>query len=390
MRRVVVTGIGAVTPLGNSFKESWRAALEKKSGTGPLSRFDPKGSPYKSAGQLKGFRPDDFISKKDVIRFDPFVQYAAAAARMAITDAELKGWEFGNSAVIIGSSRGGIGSLETAVKDRATAYLMAGSTVSMAASYVATLTGVKGHVLGISNACASGANAIGEALRLIRCGYAEMALAGGAEAPITPLAYAGYGAAGALSEGGVMRPFDLDRDGFVLAEGAAVLVLEEYAVALKRRARIYGEVLGYGNTADAQHMTVPDSDSQARAMRAALNYAGIRAKDVGYVNAHATATVKGDTSEAESIGEVFGMEVPVSATKSMTGHMLGASGAFEAAVTLMSVHEGVIPPTANLDKRDCALNHVTEKREAEMKYAVSNSFGFGGVNAVLVLGPPPP
>jgi 3-oxoacyl-[acyl-carrier-protein] synthase II len=167
-------------------------------------------------------------------------------------------------------------------------------------------------------------------------------------------------------------------------------VLEEYASALKRRAGIYGEVLGYGNTTDARHMTVPDSDSQARAMRAALNFAGIRAKDVGYVNAHATATPKGDTTEAESIGEVFGMEAPVSATKSMTGHMLGASGAFEAAVTLMSVQEGVITPTANLEKFDCALNHVTEKQEAELKYAVSNSFGFGGVNAVLVLGPPPP
>jgi len=390
MRRVVITGIGAVTPLGNTFETSWDALLKKKVGTGPNVRFDPKDSPYRNAGQLKRFNPEVFISKKDVLRLDPFVQYAAAAARMAVQDAELKSWDFNNSAVIIGSSRGGISSMEAAMTDRATAYLMAGSTVSMAASYVSKLIGVKGHVLGISNACASGANAIGEALRLIRCGYAEMALVGGAEAPITPLAFAGYGAAGALSEKGVMRPFDLDRDGFVLAEGATVLVLEEYAAALKRTAKMYGEVLGYGNTSDAQHMTEPDSDSQARAMRAALNYAGVRAKDVGYVNAHATATAKGDTAEAESIAEVFGMQVPVSASKSMTGHMLGASGAFEAAVTLRSIREGVIPPTANLENFDCALNHVTEAQKAEIRYAVSNSFGFGGVNAVLVLGPPPP
>jgi 3-oxoacyl-[acyl-carrier-protein] synthase II len=386
MRRVVVTGIGAVTPIGNNFKVAWRALLDKESGIGPITRFDPTGMLYRRAGELKGFKAEDYISSKDAMRLDPFVHYAAAAARMAVDDASLKSWELEKGAVVIGSSRGGIGSLEAAVQERATAYLMAGSTVSMAASQVSALIGMKGHVLGISNACSSGANAVGEAMRLIRCGYAEMALAGGAEAPLSPISFAGYGAAGALSESGVRRPFDRDRDGFVLAEGAAVLVLEEYAAALKRGVKIYGEVLGYGNTSDAGHMTVPDPARQAGAMKAALNYAGLRAGDVGYVNAHATSTPKGDASEAKSIQSVFDIGVPVSATKSMTGHMLGASGAVEAAMTVMSLASGILPPTANLENSDCQLNLVTEKREADVEYVVSNSFGFGGVNAVLVFG----
>ncbi len=378
--------MGAVTPIGNSFKEAWRALLGKEIGIGPITRFDPKGMPCKRAGELKEFKPEDYISSKDAMRLDPFVHYAAAAARMAVMDASLKSWELERGAVVIGSSRGGIGSLEAAIQERATAYLMAGSTVSMAASHVSALLGVKGHVLGISNACSSGANALGEAMRLIRCGYAEMALAGGAEAPLSPISFAGYGAAGALSQSGVMRPFDRDRDGFVLSEGATVLVLEDYMSALKRGAKIYAEVLGYGNTSDAAHMTVPDPASQAGAMEAALNYAGLRAGDVGYVNAHATSTPKGDSTEAKSIQRVFDAGVPVSATKSVTGHMLGASGAFEAAVTVMSLESGILPPTANLEGSDCQLNIVTEKREADVRYAVSNSFGFGGVNAVLVFG----
>jgi 3-oxoacyl-[acyl-carrier-protein] synthase II len=386
MRRVVVTGMGAVTPLGNSFKEAWRALLDKEIGIGPITRFDPKGMPFKRAGELKGFKAENYISSKDAMRLDPFVHYAVAAARMAVEDAYLKSWELEKGAVVIGSSRGGIGSLEAAVRERATAYLMAGSTVSMAASNVSALVGVKGHVLGISNACSSGANAVGEAMRLIRSGYAEIALAGGAEAPLSPISFAGYGAAGALSQSGVMRPFDRGRDGFVLSEGAAVLVLEDYVSALKRGVKIYGEVLGYGNTSDAGHMTVPEPAGQSGAMKAALNYAGARAGDVGYVNAHATSTPKGDSTEARSIQSVFDVSVPVSATKSMTGHMLGASGAFEAAVTVMSIASGILPPTANLENSDCPLDIVTEKREADVRYAVSNSFGFGGVNAVLVFG----
>lgn len=386
MRTVVVTGMGAVTPLGNSFGESWEALLKCGSGVGPITRFDAPDMPWKRAGELKGFNAEDFIPPKDILRLDPFVHYAAAAARMAVEDAALPSGALERSAVVLGSSRGGITSLEKAVSSRATAYLMAGSTVSMAASYVSQLLGARGHVLGISNACSSGANAIGEAMRLIKEGRADIAVAGGSEAPLTPVAFAGYGAAGALSKGGEMRPFDKRRDGFVLSEGAAVLVLEDYASALKRGARAYGKVLGYGNTSDAFHMTMPDARSQAKAMREALADAGISEEEADYINAHATATPIGDTAEAESVGGVFGPEVPVSATKSMTGHMLGASGAFEAAVALRTIFEGVMHPTANLAEPGFELEHVTRTREGDIRYAVSNSFGFGGVNAILVFG----
>jgi 3-oxoacyl-[acyl-carrier-protein] synthase II len=386
MRRAVVTGIGAVTPLGNSFAESWKALLEGRPGIGAITRFDPSGMPCKKAGELRGFRAEDYIGAKDVLRLDPFVHYAAAAASMAAEDSGLGGRTLEAAAVLMGSSRGGIGSLAAAVGARATAFLMAGTTVSMAASCVSRLLGARGPVLGISNACASGANAVGEAMRLIRGGHADVVIAGGAEAPLAPVCFGGYGAAGVLSEEGVMRPFDRRQDGFVLSEGAAVLVLEERAAALERGARIYGEVLGYGNTSDAFHITVPDAESQARAMRAALLDAGLDKEAIGYVNAHATATPIGDRTEAESIARVFGSSVAVSATKSMTGHMLGASGAFEAAVALMCIYSGTIPPTANLEEPDCELGHVRAARRESLEAALSNSFGFGGVNAVLVLG----
>jgi 3-oxoacyl-[acyl-carrier-protein] synthase II len=386
MKRVAVTGIGALSPVGNSFKESWEALLKGSTGIGPITRFNASGMSSKATGELKGFNPGDYIPLKDIKRLDPFVHYAAAAARMAVDDSELKGEEINEAAVLIGSSRGGIGSLESAVKERATAYLMAGSTVSMAASYVSKVLGAKGHVLGISNACSSGANAVGEAMRLIRHGYADVALAGGTEAPLTPLSLKGYGASGALSKKGIMRPFDRQRDGFVLAEGAAVLVLEDFNRAMGRGAKIYGEALGYGNTSDAFHMTVPDAESQARSIKAALEDAGINKEDVGYINAHATSTPIGDRTEADAITGVFGAGVPVSATKSLTGHMLGASSAFEAAVALMSLSEHFLHQTINLEEPDFSLEHITEGRAAKINVAVSNAFGFGGVNAVLVFG----
>lgn len=386
MRRVVVTGIGAATPLGNTFRESWTGLLEGRTGVGPFGGFDVSDVKWKGAGKLKGFKAEDYIPAKDATRFDRFVHCAYAASKMAVKDSGLDHRSLERAAVVIGSSRGGIGSIEAAVRRRATAYLMAGSTVSMAASYVSQALGAKGHVLGISNACSSGANAVGEAMRLIREGRADVAIAGGAEAPLTRISFEGYGTAGALSRKGEMMPFDRRRDGFVLAEGAAVIVLEDFVAARKRSARIYGEALGYGNTSDAFHMTVPDYESQARAMRAALADAGMDERDIGYISAHATATPIGDRTEAESIRKVFGDQVPVSAAKSMTGHMLGASGAFEAAVVLMSLFEGALHPTANLKEPDCALEHVTEARKEDIRFAVSNSFGFGGVNAVLVFG----
>ena len=258
----------------------------------------------------------------------------------------------------------------------------------MAASHIAQKIGIKGPCLGISNACASGTNAIGEAFRMIRYGQAGLILAGGTDAPLCGFCIQGYGSSGALSRN-FSRPFDRERDGFVLAEGACVLVLEEYSAALKRNARIYGEIIGYSNTTDAFHITKPDMEGEARAMLTALEDAGIEPAMVDYINAHGTSTLIGDKTEAAAIKKVFKdrCDVPVSSIKSMTGHMLAASGAFETACTVMSIQEGVIPPTINISGKDpeCDINVITEKTEITMDIAISNSFGFGGVNAVLVL-----
>jgi 3-oxoacyl-[acyl-carrier-protein] synthase II len=364
MKRVVVTGIGTVSPLGNSLEESWRALKAGSSGTGPATRFDISDLPWKAAGELKGFSPD--IPEKDLKRLDAFIHYAHAAARMAVRDAGVGNEDLESAGVVIGSSRGGVSALEGGLRARPTAYLMSGTTVS--------------------TACSSGANAIGEAFRLIKHGYCKVVLAGGAEAPICKLCVKGYGVSGALSKSGVSRPFDRRRDGFLIAEGAAVLVLEELASALRRGARPYGEVVGYGNTSDAFHQTMPERYGQARAIRAALEEAKVGAGDVGFISAHATSTTIGDMTEADAIRLVFGdYKVPVTAAKSMTGHMLGASGAFEAAMALMSIVEGVIPPTINLEDPEGGLNYMGEAMKADIRVAVSNSFGFGGVNAVLVL-----
>lgn len=381
-KRVVVTGIGAVTPLGNTFMESWEGVKAGRRGIGPIRRFDASGLKWQAAGELRGFSPERHLPPKDIRRLDPFVQYAAAAALMVAEDSGLE--DMSTSGVVIGSSRGGIGTLEGSGA-RASAYLMPSTTVGMASSYVALRLGIKGHTLGISNACSSGANAIGEAFRLVRHGLLRTVLAGGAEAPICELCIKGYGASGVVSKTGVSRPFDRRRDGFVLSEGACVLVLEELESALKRGARIYGEIAGYGNTSDALHQTVPDREGQARAMRAALSEAAASPSDIGYINAHAASTPLGDRTEAGAIALVFGNNgTPVGSLKSMTGHMLAASGAFEAAVTLMSVREGIIPPNINLEEPEGDLNYIRRAEKADLRKALSNSFGFGGVNAVLV------
>jgi 3-oxoacyl-[acyl-carrier-protein] synthase II len=385
VKRVVVTGIGAVTPLGNSFIDSWDAAKKSISGIRPVTRFDVSDIPWKVAGELKGFSPEEYIPRKDLRRLDLFVHYAFAAAWMAFKDAALDKKHLNSAGVIIGSSRGGISTIEETLRKRPTAYAMSATTISMAASYIAKRLGIKGHCLGISNACSSGASAIGEAFRLIKHGQAEVVLAGGTEAPVCRLCIEGYGASGALSKKGISMPFDKKRDGFVLSEGASVLVLEDYESAIKRGARLYGEILGYGNTSDAFHQTVPDKKGQAKAIKAALEEAGIKPDDVDFINAHATSTPIGDITEAEAIELVFGKTtIPVSSVKSMTGHMLGASGAFEAGMTLMTINEGIIPPTVNLKEPEGGLNYVRQTRKARVRVAVSNSFGFGGVNSVLV------
>ncbi len=409
MRRVVITGIGAVTPLGNSFGESWEAAKAGKSGIGPITRFDASHLPWKVAGELKGFDTSLYLGQKELRRVDLFVQYAVAAALMAAKDAALivQGPSseklhpsLSSGGVIIGSSRGGISTLESSLtrnlsdKTRFSAYLMPSTTISMASSYIAQKLGAGGHCLGISNACASGANAIGEAFRLIKSGFAGPVIAGGSEAPLCRLCIEGYGAAGALSriaDRSASRPFDETRDGFVLSEGACVVVLEEQHSALARGAHIHGEVLGYGNTSDAFHQTRPNKEGVLRAMKGAIKEARLFPEDIGYISAHGTSTPRGDKIESEAIIALLGKrcpEVMVSATKSMTGHMLAASGALEAAFAVTSLKEETVPPTINLARKDagCGLNVVTRKKKTAARFAISNSFGFGGVNAVLVLG----
>lgn len=416
MRKVVVTGIGALSPTGNTFKQSWGALKAGTSGILPLTRFDASGLRWKTAGELKGFTPGEYLSVKEINRLDAFVQYAAAAAIMAAEDAGLteKGvfsiphYALNSAGVIIGSSRGGICTLEKALMKRADAaggqtkklrlspYIMPATTISMAASYTAQKLGMGGYCLGISNACASGTNAIGEAFRLIRSGYLDFALTGGTEAPICRLCVEGYGISGVLSETipahgqNAPMPFDRKRNGFVLSEGACMLVLEERENAVMRGAAIYGEITGYGNTTDAFHITRPDPAGEAKAMLLAISEAGLTPDDIDYINTHGTATRMGDFSEAEAIKTVFGKrasEVPATAVKSQTGHLLAASGALEAAFTLMSLKENFIPPTINISEKDpaCAINIVTEKMTRNINAAISNSFGFGGVNAVLAL-----
>lgn len=403
-RRVVITGIGAVTPLGNTFGESWEAALAGRSGLGPVTGFDAEGLAWRLAGELRGFDPRSFLSEKEAMHFDPFVQYAVAAAVMAVEDAGVaEGGSPGSGGVIIGSSRGGISTLERAVAQsagngrerarRLSPFLMPSTTISAAPSFCAQKIGLRGHCLGISNACASGSNAIGEAFRLIRAGYEGPVLAGGTEAPVCRLCLEGYGSSGALSKGiepSSSRPFDRHRDGFVLSEGACILVLEELGPALRRGARIYAEIAGYANTVDAFHLTKPDSGGEARALSAALSDAGISAAAVDYINTHGTSTVLGDAAEARALQQVFSSritDVPASALKAMTGHMLAASGALETAFTAVTLQSGIIPPTINLQEKDvaCRLNIVTSKSVISCRTAITQSFGFGGVNAVLVL-----
>ncbi|MBF0320980.1 MAG: beta-ketoacyl-[acyl-carrier-protein] synthase family protein [Nitrospirae bacterium] len=388
MNRVVVTGIGAVTPLGNSFSTSWEGLADGRVAT--------------HGGRLMGFDVQQYLSIREINRLDTFVHYAVAAAAMALCDAAIKSPS--GFASIIGTSRGGITMINSATKRlassqgnarKASPYLMPATTASMAASYISQKFGLRGHTLGISNACTSGANAVGEAYRLIKHGYSAGALAGGTDAPFCELCLEGYRASGALSRGasaGASRPFCVGRDGFVLAEGACVVVLEDYAFALSRGARIYAEVLGYGNTSDGFDMVRPDSAMQGTAILKALTEAAIGPDGVDFVNAHATSTPIGDAAESEAIHIALrdnAGTVPVTANKSITGHMLSASAAFEAAATAMSIYTGLIPPTINIQELDpaCRLNVITKPLKLDgLLTGITNSFGFGGVNASLVLG----
>jgi 3-oxoacyl-[acyl-carrier-protein] synthase II len=404
MNRVVVTGAGAVSPIGNSLEETWSRARAGKSGIEAITGFDVADIPWKAAGTVKDFHAEAYLNPKEIIRLDPFVHYAVAAAVMATADAGLTGTDALQSAgVIIGSSRGGIGTIEkalrkkylshhTAYPSRMSAFLMPSTTVSMASSYVAQKLGITGYCLGISNACASGSSAIGEAYRLVKSGYRHPVICGGTEAPVCRTCIEGYGVSGALSRktgSFASRPFDRNRDGFILSEGACILVLEPYESAIRRGVGIYGEVIGYGNTTDSFHQTIPSAQGEARAMQSALDEARLKPGDIHFISAHGTSTRLGDKTETEAIKRVFGKDaylIPVTALKSLTGHMLAASGALEAALTLLSLRDGVIFPTINLLERDpeCDLEYVTECRHAHPHTALCQSFGFGGLNAVLV------
>src|SRR5512140_351567 len=403
-RRVVVTGLGLVTPLGVGTQETWEAAIAGKSGVGPITRFDASALPTRIAGEVKNFDPSQFMDRKEARRNDLFIQFGLAATELALKDAGLPTDKpLGERAgVIVGSGMGGLATLEethlVAVDKghrRVSPFFIPSIIVNLAAGQISIRYGAAGVNYAPVSACATGNHAIGESMRHLQHGDVDMMISGGAEATITLLGISGFTAARALSERNdapekASRPFDKDRDGFVAGEGAGILILEELEHARARGARIYCELTGYGATADAFHITAPSGHGAERAMKLCLEDAGIEAGDVQYVNAHGTSTPVGDAAEVKAIKRVFGdwakKGLMVSSTKSMTGHLLGAAGGLEAALSVLALHHGIIPPTINVDNQDpeCDVDVVPNKaREARIKAAISNSFGFGGTNAVI-------
>ena len=404
--RVVITGLGAVTPLGNSMEETWIKLLDGSSGIGRVTRFDTSAFTCRIAGEVKGFDPLRFMTDKEAHRTDPFIQYALAAALMAVEDSGLS--RIPHSAfrigVLVGSGRGGVitseknmAALLTRGPGAVSPFYTPMSLVNMASGFISMKLGAKGPCLDVSTACATGTHALGEAMKIIQRGDADVMLAGGAEASLTPLVLAGFRRAKALSLRNdepekASRPFDKHRDGFVLSEGAGVLVLEKLGRAQKRGAKIYAELAGYGLSSDAYHYTKPDpaGDGPGRAMSLALSDACMRPEEIDYINAHGTSTVPNDRVETLAIKKTFGEQahnLAVSSSKSMLGHMLGAAGAVEAAITSLALRDGVIPPTINYETPDpeCDLDFVPNKaRKKNIKAALSLSLGFGGINAALL------
>ncbi|WP_019122654.1 beta-ketoacyl-ACP synthase II [Brevibacillus massiliensis] len=407
MSRVVITGLGVITPIGNDVDSFWKNLVAGKSGITLIDTFDTTEYKTKFAGLVRDFQPEAYIDRREARRMDRFCQFAVAAAKQALDDAALQIDENNaeRTGVYIGS---GIGGIQTLLENYRTMLTRGPGRVSptmvpvmipnMAAAQVSILYGIKGPTLAPVTACATGNNAIGEAFKLIQRGGADIVVAGGTESTVTDLAIAGFGNATALSTRNdeperASRPFDAQRDGFVAAEGAGVLVLESLEHAEKRGARIYAEVIGYGASSDAYHMVATDPEGLGayRAMKAALDDAGIAPEDVDYINAHATSTPIGDRSETMAIKKLFGdyaYRLPISSNKSMFGHMLGAAGGVEAVALVKTLQNGVIPPTINLEHPDpeCDLDYVpNHAREADLQIGLSNSFGFGGHNAVIVL-----
>ena len=405
-KRVVVTGIGAITPLGNNLADYWEGLLNGRSGIASITLFDAGQHKCRIAGEVKGFDPLDYMERKNAKHMDRFAQFAVAASKQALLDArfEINDLNAEQVGVIIGSGIGGLKVLEeqqeiylTKGPSRCSPFMIPMMIANMAAGLTAIHTGAKGPNTCPVTACAAGSNAIGDAFRLIQRGYAQAMICGGTEAAVTPLCVAGFTNAKALSKrnddpASASRPFDRDRDGFVLGEGAGILVLEELDYARKRNARIYAELVGYGMTCDAYHMTspVPGGKGAARAISLALKDAEITPDRVSYINAHGTSTLANDSTETAAIKTALGdsaYKVAISSTKSMTGHLLGGSGGIEAAATVMAIAGDEIPPTINLENPDpeCDLDYVPkEKRTGKVEVALSNSFGFGGHNVTLV------
>ncbi|MEI6608519.1 MAG: beta-ketoacyl-ACP synthase II [Deltaproteobacteria bacterium] len=406
-RRVVVTGMGALTPLGNTVIESWEGAIAGKSGITAITKFDSSAFNSRIAGEIKNFDPLQFVDKKEVRRYDNFAIYSLAAAAMAMEDAGLTiSPEIAERVgVIIGSAIGGLATLEHEIETlyksgprRISPFSVPAILANLGSGHVSIRFGAKGPINCAVTACASGTSAIGDAYKTIVYGDADAMITGGVEAAITQLAVGGFAAMKALSTSNddppiASRPFDKGRNGFVIAEGCGVLILEELSFALKRGARIYGEIAGYGCSSDAFHLAAPPPGHEGaiRSMKVALKDAGMNPPDIDYINAHGTSTPLNDLYEAQAIKTLFGehaYKLLVSSTKSMTGHMLGGTGAVEAIFSILALQHGIIPPTINLDDPDdeCDLDFVPKvARHKEINTAMSNSFGFGGVNAVLIL-----
>jgi 3-oxoacyl-[acyl-carrier-protein] synthase II len=409
-RRVVVTGLGLVSPLGVGTESTWQGILAGRSGIGPITSFDPSGYPVRFAGEVTAFDPLQWLEKKEIKKCGRFIQFALAATSMAIAESGLR-VRADNAArvgVVIGSGIGGFEVIEREHRlllergpDRVSPFFILSAIVNLAAGQVSVRWGAKGPSSAVATACTTGAHAIGDGFRLIQGGRADAMICGGTEASITPLAIAGFAAMRALSTRNdaperASRPWDVGRDGFVVGEGAGILVLEERELARRRGAPILAEVVGYGMSADAYHLTAPPPDGEGvgRVMMAALEDADLLPAQIQYLNAHATSTPLGDRAEAAAIERVFGEEVrvlSVSSTKSMTGHLLGGAGALEAGLTVLSVRDQMVPPTINLDQPDPdnSLNLVSHHHAPRaISHAMTNSFGFGGMNASLIFARP--
>jgi 3-oxoacyl-[acyl-carrier-protein] synthase II len=404
-KRVVVTGLGAITPIGNDLQEYWKGLLEGRNGVGSITLFDASRHACQIAAEVKGFDPQDYLDKKEAKRIDRFAQFGIAASKQAVSDAglvidELNADRIG---VLIGTGVGGLKVLEdqqevllTKGPRKVSPFTIPMMIANMAAGLTAIHTGAKGPNSCTVTACAAGSHAIGDAFRLVQRGYATAMICGGAEAAVTPLSFAGFCSAKALSTRNdepnrASRPFDRDRDGFVMGEGAGILILEELEHALARGAKIYGEIVGYGMTCDAYHITspVPDGQGATKAIELAMEDGGLTPESIDYINAHGTSTPANDSTETKAIAKALGArakEIPISSTKSMTGHLLGGSGGIEAVATLMAIANSRVPPTINLENPDpeCYLDYVAQvSRQHEVKVALSNSFGFGGHNVTL-------